>query len=200
MPRALVHEDGGNAPKHGNEGNQPPREPDHADIESISVPGSGENRSNGPEGRGDGLSDAVDRAQHGRVRRAVVQEDDGCGQGEGSGRHLEEEHDDDGKPDPYACRLGWRRGRRRSEGEVRRETVRQGEKGEEVLVALRGAETAVDRGIDGELEGHADDSEDGGRETDTLWKHTQSSGEDEGQFLRRGRWVVGVIARRRQEK
>lgn len=68
MTRPLVHEYGSNASKDGNEGDQPPRETDHADVQAVSVPGSGEDGPDRPEGGRHGLSDAVDRTQHGRVR------------------------------------------------------------------------------------------------------------------------------------
>lgn len=134
------------------------------------------------------------------MRRAVVEEDDGGRQREGPRGDLHKQHDNDGEPHPDAGRLVRGRATRRGEREVRGKGVGDGEEREEILVALDGAETAVDRRVNGELQRHADDAHDGGRETDTLRRHAQTTREDEGQLLRRRRGIGRVVARRRQEE
>lgn len=200
MARSFIDKDRSDAPKHRHQGDQPPREAHHADLQAVSIPAAGEDGPDCSEGGGDRLADSVHRAEHRRVRGAVVEEDNGCGEGERTRRHLEEEDDDDREPYPGPVGLVRRRGGGRRERDVRRKGVRQREKREKVLVALGGAETAVDRWVDGELEEHADHAENGRCEAHALREHAQTAGEDERESLSGTGRVVGVITGSREEE
>lgn len=70
------------------------------------------------------------------MRRAVVQQNDGGRKSESSSSDLEEENDDDPEPDPRAVGLTRRRNCRWSQGDIWGNEVCNGEKREEILVAL----------------------------------------------------------------
>lgn len=107
---------------------------------------------------------------------------------------MQEEHDNDGEPDPGPVSLVWGRGGRRGQSDVWSEGVGEWEEGEEVLVAFGSTKTAVDGWVDGELEEHADDSENGGCESDALRQHTETTSEDEWEFLGGTSGVFGIVA------
>lgn len=50
MTRALVHEDGCDTAEDGDQRDHPPGEADHADVQSVTVPGTRENRADCSEG------------------------------------------------------------------------------------------------------------------------------------------------------
>lgn len=139
-------------------------------------------------------------AEDGWVRRTVVQQNDRGREGKRSGRNLQEKHDNDGEPDPRPVGLVRRRCGGRCQGDVWSEGVGEWEEGEEVLVGFGSAETAVDGWVDGELEKHTDDAEDGGCEADALRQHTEATGEDEGEFLSRTGGIFGVVPRGGEEE
>lgn len=50
MARALVYKDGSYTAKHRDKGDKPPGETDHTDVQTISVPGTREDGTDGSEG------------------------------------------------------------------------------------------------------------------------------------------------------
>lgn len=68
------------------------------------------------------------------------------------------------------------------------------------MIALGGSQAAIDGWVNGELEEHANDTQDCCCETNTLRQHPKTTGEDEGQLLRQTSRVVGVETGGRQEK
>ena len=71
MAGALVNKNGRDAPKHRNQGDQPPSETDHADLKAVSVPRPRENGSDGAEGGRHGLPDAVNRLVNNPVAQLI---------------------------------------------------------------------------------------------------------------------------------
>ena len=66
------------------------------------------------------------------------------------------------------------------DGEVRGQSVGEGEEAEAVAEASQGAESGVDGGVDKELEAYADDAEDGHGESDAAGRHAQAACEIKG--------------------
>lgn len=132
--------------------------------------------------------------------RAVVQQDNRGGKGEGTRGDLQEEHDDNGKPDPDA--IGLVRGRRGGRGEcdIRSKGICQGKEREEVLITFGRSQTAVDRRVDGELKKHPNHTQDRRCKTNTLGQHSETTSENKWQLLRQTSGIVEVITRGGEEK
>ncbi len=125
--------------------------------------------------------------QHARVRGAVVDEDDGSGEGERAAHDLDEQDAAEREPDREAGGLVRRGEGGVDDGEVRRQGVGEGEEAEAVAEALPGPEPGVDGRVGEELEAYADDAEDGHGESDAAGGHAEAAGEAEGQGLTRVR-------------
>lgn len=144
-------------------GRQPPkRQPHDPDLQPLAVDPAAQGGADGPGGAAGALPDAVDGAEHGRVRRAVVDQDGGGGRREGAADDLEEEEGGEGDPDGRAGfgLLGWGGGGGGGgdEGEKGDEGVDEGEAVERDAPGADGAETLVDKWVEEELECDADGS------------------------------------------
>ncbi|KAK2608314.1 hypothetical protein N8I77_006932 [Diaporthe amygdali] len=148
LAAALVQHQAGDPAPNGNSADGPPAEGDHAPVQPDAVPVAADDGSHGAEARRDGLADAVDGAQDGWVRAAVVEQDDAGGQGHGAGRGVQEEDEHDAEPKDGGRRggavLG---GGLRHDGQERREQVRDGEDDEEVAERPQRAQARVHRSM-----------------------------------------------------
>ena len=113
----------------------------------------------------------MDRAQHTRIRRAVVHQDDCARQCERPADDLQRQNDRQTRPDKV-CLVG-------EECEERQERVRDRAEREEDAVAFQGSEFGVDEWVAGDLEGEADEADDGGGEADVFGAKAQTAGEGE---------------------
>ncbi|PNY27556.1 hypothetical protein TCAP_02512, partial [Tolypocladium capitatum] len=104
MPAPFMHAHGRGARKPRQEGHSPPPPGHRADVEPVAVPPPSHDRPDSAQGRRDALPQAVDCAQHARVRAAVVEQHDARWQGKRPRRDLQQEDKDDANPDEAPIR------------------------------------------------------------------------------------------------
>ena len=116
------------------------------------------------------------------VRRAVIKQDNRSGQRERPRRDLQQEDKRDADPDEEPPRGRGGRGRRRQDGQIRGDGVRDREEDQEGAEGAQGAESGVHGGVQEQLEGHAQHPEDRGRDADGGGGHAEAAGESEGEM------------------
>ena len=136
-------------------------------------PNSSQHRPQRPRRTAHTLREAMNRAQHTRVRRTVVHQYDRAGQSERPADDLQRQNDRQTRPDQV--------GLVREECEERQERVCDRTEREEDAVAFQGSEFGVDEWVAGDLEGEADDADDGGGHADVFGAEAESAGEGEGE-------------------
>lgn len=144
---------------HESQPTEPPEDGTHnAVAEAHAVQPSAQTGPNGAPGAGYALADAVHGAEDRGMRRAVVDEDRGGGEGEGAADDLDEQHAADGEPDEDAVLFGWWRGYGWYDGEEGDEGVGDREGEEEDPPGFDDAETCVHPGVDDELKRYSDEA------------------------------------------
>lgn len=131
MAAPFVHPKRRHAP-HGRHTSCPPPTPgNHLYLQPVAIPPAADNGSDCAERRRHALPQAVDEAQHARVRAAVVQKHDARRHGDSAACNLQEENEGDAYPDDGAGGGRRRGGGRWKDGEEGSDEVADGEEGEE---------------------------------------------------------------------
>lgn len=179
MPTAIMHPQRRHTRQRRHGRRAPPAPRHHANVQPVPVPPPADDGPHGAEAGRHALPQAVDRAEHARVRAAVVEQDDAGGQREGAGRDLQQEHPQDAEPDKGAARRGWGFGRRGQYGEVRADEVGDGEEEEEPAEGADGAQAGLDGGVERDLEDHAYDAEERSGHANRGSRHTEATCEQQ---------------------
>lgn len=190
LPAALIQQLRRHPPHHTHARDRPPAKRHHAPVQAHAVPPPAHNGPHGAEPRRHGLAQPMNGAQHRRMRRAVVEQNDTRRQGHGARRRVQEQNHHNGEPQRgrhargraaavAVLAGGGRRLLLREHGQKGREQVRHGKDDEEVAEAAESAEAGVHGRVHDHLEEHAQDAEDRGRVADGGGGHAEPAGEPE---------------------
>ena len=184
MTAPFPHKHTHDSPNNRIDRHSPPRQPHNPHRQALPKHPAGDRRAERPRPAAHALAQAMNGAQHGRMRAAVVDEDGGGGQGEGAGEDLQGEDGGDAGPDPRAVG-GRRRPRRRwQQRHVRRREVRHREERQRQPERPHRAQPRRQRRVKRQLQRYADRPEDGERYADARRRHRQAAGEVEWGLLR----------------
>lgn len=199
MPVALSEPEASNQATDGYPSHEPEYDPDAAVAQPEAVEPAAEDRTDRSGETADANAEAVDRPQHARVRRAVVDQDGLARQRERPANDLDEQQAPERDPDPRPRLPARRRRGRRHEREERDDRVRDGEADDEEPVRPQRAQPRGEPGVQEQLQDDADRPEQRHRAAYLLGRQPEPAGEAEGELWDEARRLrlLGVVDRRR---
>lgn len=164
----------------------PPHGADHIMPQSDPEAPTADDGTQSPGRGADALRDAVDRPEHARMRRGIINQDDCSGQREGPGHDLQTQDRDQRWPDQerpirYDC-------------QERDCGIGHGAEGQRHAIEFQGPESGVELGVE-KLEGQSDGADDSGCEAYFGGREAEATGEAKGQVC-----VRVVVAREGEEQ